>query len=72
MNKMTKIHIFWPTVWIVLGFFPPEKLKKNFFLLNSAALRGDSTQKKGIMGLVPDPSSTVQENKEDSWVQYNY
>lgn len=38
-------------------------------MLNSAALRGDSTQERSIRGLVPDPSSTVQISKE-SWVQF--
>lgn len=38
-------------------------------MLNSAPLRGDSTQEKSIRGLIPDPSSTVQMNRELGSVQ---
>lgn len=59
MNTVTKPTVFWPTI-----FF--QRNIKEFSLLLSALLRGDTTQEKSIKGLIPDLFSAVQMNKEDS------
>lgn len=59
MNTVTKTTVFWPTISF-------QRNIKEFTLLLSVLLRGDSTQEKSVKGLVPDLFSAVQMNKEDS------
>lgn len=42
---------------------------KEFSLLLSAFLRGDSTQEKSVKGLVPDLFSAAAQMNKDSWIQ---